>query len=235
MTIEDFSNGFDVLLNSYNYGETQITLNEYEKSFFLTKAQDEEVTAIYSGKNPYGEFFEKTEEIRRYLTPLIKDAVLSPSEASDVKGVESNSKFFVLPADVRFITYESVKADDFKCGSDSSIAVFPVRQDEYQKLKKNPFRGAGDRRALRLDLSDNKIEIVSPYNVTSYYIKYLKKPDPIILATLDKEAAIEGKTEPSGCKLPESLHSRILERAVLEAVRSKSYGNTQEQRYRDDR
>ena len=74
MTIEDFSNGFDVLLNSYAVrplnGEPSsyytITLDEYEKCVFLTQAQDQIVKELY--QDAYGtESFEKDEKIRRQL------------------------------------------------------------------------------------------------------------------------------------------------------------------------
>ena len=39
MTTEEFSNEFDVLLNSYSSGGVEF--NEYEKSIFLTKAQED--------------------------------------------------------------------------------------------------------------------------------------------------------------------------------------------------
>ena len=46
MTTEEFSNEFDVLVQSFSrqnqYGDisTEIAFNEYEKSVFLTKAQE---------------------------------------------------------------------------------------------------------------------------------------------------------------------------------------------------
>ncbi len=39
---------------------------------FLTNAQEEIVIDMYNGKNPFGDSFERTEEIRRYLSTLIK-------------------------------------------------------------------------------------------------------------------------------------------------------------------
>ena len=82
ITPEELSGRFDVLLNSYsqkaNTGDissvVDINLNEYEKSVFLTKAQEEVVVNLYNGKNIYGDSFESTEEIRRYLDALIKTA-----------------------------------------------------------------------------------------------------------------------------------------------------------------
>ena len=78
MTTQEFSNEFDNKLNSYStieaLGKTPSTveLDEYEKSVFLTNAQEEIVIGMYNGKNPFGDSFERTEEIRRYLSDLIK-------------------------------------------------------------------------------------------------------------------------------------------------------------------
>jgi hypothetical protein len=49
-----------------------VVLDEYEKSLFLTQAQEEIVINLYNGKNPYGDSFESTEELRRYLDELVK-------------------------------------------------------------------------------------------------------------------------------------------------------------------
>lgn len=154
MTIDEFSNSFDTLLNSYalisNFGEETskqtITLDEYEKSVLLTKAQEEIVLSLYNGKNPYGEAFEGTEELRRYLSNLITEKSLKPitNTSGTPLGLESKSKFFTLPEDLWFITLESVVVDNSKCDAETIMKVYPVKQDEYQAIRDNPFRGAND-------------------------------------------------------------------------------------------
>jgi hypothetical protein len=238
MEIQDFSHGFDTLLNSYavaaGFGSTDnpatIELDEYEKSVFLTKAQKDLAIDLYSGRNPIGASFEETEELRRYLSPLVEERTLSPIPTTNGKplGVDSKSKFFTLPEDLWFITYESVILSDGKCGENTQMEVVPVRQDEYHRIKKNPFRGANDRRALRLDLSEGNIEIVSKYTVASYYLRYLRKLKPIILVNLDEENAIEGRIAVSNSELPESLHQMILDRAVTLAAQSRGYTRNNE-------
>ena len=82
MQLSDFSTGFDLLLNSYatkaGFGSTDnpssIELDEFEKSQFLTNAQEKIIEGLYNGRNPWGESFEETEELRRYLGSLVKDA-----------------------------------------------------------------------------------------------------------------------------------------------------------------
>ena len=233
MQVNDFSSQFDVLLNSYaisaGFGNTDhpgtIELDEYEKSLLLTKSQEDIAIELYSGRNTLGTSFEETEEMRRYLSKLVKEAKLEPITTSDNKplGIDSNSKFFTLPSDLWFITYESVSISDSKCDNMNTMDVYPVTQDEYHKIKRNPFRGANDRRSLRLDLSDGVVEIVSKYTVTEYYLRYLRKLQPIILINFGDEQNIEGISTVSECELPETLHQRILDRAVQLALQSRGY------------
>jgi len=237
MQTNDFSSQFDVLLNSYaiaaRFGSTDnpgtIELDEYEKSLLLTKSQEDLVIELYSGRNPIGTSFEETEEMRRYLSKLVKEAKLEPITTSNNKplGIDSNSKFFTLPADLWFITYESVWISDGKCESMKTMDVYPVTQDEYHKIKRNPFRGANSRRSLRLDLSDGIVEIVSKYTVTEYYLRYLRKLQPIVLVNLGDEQSIEGVNTVSECELPEILHQRILDRAIQLALQSRGYTREQ--------
>ncbi len=233
MTNQGFSDGFDTLLNSYklqgDFGEAiskmDTALDEYEKSLFLTQAQDEYIRSLYTGRNSSGDGFEQTEELRRYLSPLIREAELSPITATTgILGMGSNSKFFTLPEDLWFITYEGVIISNGKCEDTTSLDVYPVRQDEYHRIKRNPFRGANDRRALRFDLSEGNVEIVSKYTVTSYYIRYIKMLNPIVLVDLPDGLEIRKHSEAMPCELPESLHQRILELAVMMALQAKGFG-----------
>ena len=94
------------------------------------------------------------------------------------------------------------------------MIVKPITQDEYYSISKNPFRGANDRRVLRL-LSDNKVELISKYGIESYLIRYLSKPEPIILDNLSTyRVTINGKSEITECKLNPAVHRILLNRAV---------------------
>lgn len=231
MNLQDFSNGFDTLLFSYagramfgeNASKETLHLDEYEKSLFLTRYQEELILSLYNGRNSSGRSFEETEELRRSLSPLVGDTVLDPIEEGYYTGVDKNSKFFDLPDDLWFITYESVNLADGKCGEGSTQEVVPVTQDEYNRLKKNPFRGPNDRRALRLDLADGIVEIVSKYEIGSYYLRYLKRLSPIILENLPDGLTINDECCASECILPEFLHQRILDGAVAMALQMRGY------------
>lgn len=232
MTVSEFSDGFDVLVNSYrrirsfdNQEATDsIEFNEYEKSFYLTKAQEEFVRSLYNGRNPSGLSFEETEEQRRLLSNLIGEALLDKEDNPGIIGMRfAESAVFTLDPDLWFITYEeaTVDAGNGKCGGNLSQEVVPVTQDEFHRIKKNPFRGINRRRALRLDLSDDRVEIVSKYPITKYYVRYMKKPTPIILVRLPNNLEIEGDRGPSECILNDKLHQDLLDLAVRIALRSK--------------
>lgn len=228
MTTEEFSNEFDTLLNSYSnvevFGKTPNTVevDEYEKSVFLTNAQEEIVIDLYNGKNPFRDSFEKTEEIRRYLSDLIRTYTTSTKEEG-YTGLSNKSVFFKLPEDLWFITYEAVnlKDDELGCMDGEGISVIPVTQDEYHRIKKNPFRGPNERRAVRLDLSEKVVEIVSKYNIDTYLVRYLARPRPIILSKLPDDLSINGVSDKTECELNPVIHRAILERAVKLAIRSK--------------
>lgn len=230
MTTLEFSNEFDVLINAYanegafgdNYDKNNLAFDEYEKSTFFTKAQEEIIIGLYNGKNPFGDSFEKTEEIKRYLSSLIKTYTTSVKETT-YKGLSKHSVFFKLPKDLWFITYESVdlKDGELGCRSGENISVVPITQDEYHRVGKNPFRGANERRALRLDLDNQVVEIISKYNVESYLVRYLSRPAPIILTNLTDSLSINGISVKTECGLNPVIHRAILERAVKLAIISR--------------
>ena len=231
MTNEEFSNGFDILVNSYRRFKDfdkqesldSIEFNEYEKSVYLTKAQEELAVNFYNGKNPYGDSFESTEEMRRYLDALVKTKVFTMADALRSIGVSANSVLFQLPDDLAFITMEQITYDDEKlgCYNGSTADVYPVTQDEYSRVKDNPFRGPTKYKAIRLDSGNKTVELVLKYAIKEYLIKYLSKPEPIILETLPNGLTIEGANEQTECKLNSILHHTILERAVQMALQSK--------------
>lgn len=87
MTTQEFSDAFDTLLNSYRaqaaFGEGaskfDITLDEYEKSVFLTQAQDMIVKSYFTGRlNPTGEGFDDSERRQVDFSSLITKAEVRP-------------------------------------------------------------------------------------------------------------------------------------------------------------
>lgn len=234
MTIQEFSNQFDTLVSSYRRFKSfdmkeeldSIEFDEYEKSVFLTMAQEEIVVSLYTGRNASGRAFEETEELRRYLESLVKTEAYSTTINADTQKTDhlvSTSVFFELPDDLMFIIMEQVKLNDSElgCASGSIADVVPVTHDEYLKIRKNPFRGTNANRALRLDAGEGDVEIISKYSFDTYTIRYISKPTPIIVEDLPDGVSVEGESNESECSLPEPLHKPILELAVQKALASK--------------
>lgn len=231
MNLAEFSDTFTTLLNSYSkttpFGDPthplDIVLDEYEKSVFLTLAQEAIVIELYNG-NKQGDAFETKENMRRYLDSLVNTKELSPIETDKIK-VCPKSLFFKLPNDLAFITLEQIYYEDKKCNKEIRLNVLPIRQDEYNKIKENPFRGSTSFKALRLDAGDNIVEIIAKINDYKYIVRYLKKPSPIILENLPDGLNIEGISTATKCTLNPLLHRTIVERAVLLALNTKAQNN----------
>lgn len=230
------SQEFDLQLNAYNrsqrYGDqhiADITVDEYEKSVWLTKAQEDIVIDLYTGRNATANGFEQTEELRTYLNELVKTVKLEQLKKTQYEGnipLKDDNYLFKLPDDVWYITYECVVfIDNDPCISGTEATVTPVTQDEYSKLYKNPFRGPSSSFVLRLDLNNNIVELTSKYNIDYYKVRYLKRLEPIILIDLNG-ITIDGKFTKNECKLDESVQCKIVERAVTLCALSKTRLNS---------
>lgn len=223
MTNKEFSDGFSTLLNSFGI-TSNITLDEYEKSTFLTNAQEQLIIDIYSGRNlVYGKSFEQTEEIRRYLSNLVETYETS-TKVTGRLGLSKDSIFFQLPDDTWFITYEVAFLKDSRLGCLDGIeaSVVPLPQDDLYRAKDNPFRGPSKDRILRLDIKSDVAELISKYNVDKYLMRYISQPTPIILVDLPDGLSINGVSTESECELNPVVHRAILERAVQLAIISKT-------------
>ena len=238
MTVTEFSNEFDVLIDSYRRFKDfdnkenldSLDFNEYEKSIFLTRAQEDIVTSFYNGLNYTQESFENSEEIRRYLDALVKTVKTSTFITNPNSTLSVNSVLATLPlnTDVWYIVYESVDLEDsnLKCNSIHGVSVIPTKHDSLQRILKNPFKRPNERRVLRLDLTGNVVELISKYTISNYTLRYISKPEPIILTNLPNNLTINNVGTKNECKLNPVIHRMILEKAVQFALVSK-LGNNQ--------
>ena len=244
MTTEEFSNEFDIAVNAYL--PDGVLFNEYEKSKYLTQAQEQLVLQLYAS-------FEQKEVIREILSPLVKTAVIKEEYTgldengetiTDLYPISDHSFFFQLPDDLWLITFEEVVIDsDDKCLKNKRLSVSPVTQDKLSKILGNPFKGANDNRALRLNIEDNVVEIISKHDVKRYYVRYIKKPRPIILTDLRSPNNIDfvsfstklsdGRNveifERTECELHESVHRNILDLAVALALKTRNVTKAMQQ------
>lgn len=198
-------------------------LTEYEKSVFLTRAQEAVVVMLYNGT--LSKSFEETEELTAYLAPLVKQATISSSVSLGTPGIVHvipNSQIFKLPDDLLFRTLELCKVSDPNCG-DRDVIVVPVTQDEYWRTARNPFKKPNAEKALRLSYDSQEgqnrySELIGSGTIKAYTVRYIRKPEPIILEDLSQDGfSINGETSAKTCKLNEHLHQTILTEAVKAA------------------
>ena len=224
MDVQELSNLFDTLLQPYivkdNFGEQNtLAFDEYEKSIFLTKAQEQIVLELYQE-------LEQSEENRKYLSNLIKTGNYVPVGEQDNTLINNTFKSYKVEIEdsVLFMIYEQCTlSDENNCINGRIVSVVPTIHDDLDKVLKNPFKSPNNRKVIRLDF-DNKIELISKYNISNYKIRYLKRPNPIILVKLE-DLNIDKKQEVSNGETNPILHERIVQRAVQLAVQSKVKSN----------
>ena len=226
MNVQEFSNTFDTLLQPYitkdiNGNQNNLAFDEYEKSIFLTKAQEQIVLELYQE-------LEQSEEVRKYLSNLIKTDNYVPVGEQDETLINNNFKSYKVEInnDILFMIYEQCTLnDENNCINNKIVSVVPTIHDDLDKVLKNPFKSPNSRKVIRLDF-DNKIELISKYNISNYKVRYLKKPNPIILVALEDNLSINnGDTKVSNGETNPILHERIVQRAVQLAVQSKVKSN----------
>lgn len=220
MTTEEFEREFDILYNNI-MSNAAPSIDAYEKSVFLTKAQENVVKALYMDS------FEKTEQLTQSLKDLVKTKTyysassLPPAYPDHL--LSPNSKIYEIPDDVLCIVYEGLRPYNSK----DIIPVKPITHDTYNRIKNNPFKKERKNEALRVSSSINifykgspaynVVEIISTYNPYEYIIRYVKKPKPIVLYN-EPGLTINGVDYVTQCELDSSLHSIILDTAVKLAV-----------------
>ena len=234
MTATEFSDQFDVLYNNITSNQAP-GLTEYEKSVFLTKAQNEIVknyfTASSKGNN-IGQGFDDSAKRQADFSSLMKtftvDIDSSSSLPSGCEQIDPRSSICSFPTDTFIIINETLyEASDVK--SKGIYQVIPLRYDEYTRLMSKPFKRPLKNQAWRLinygESSGNTItkyaELITGPSVNSftYCVRYVRYPKPIITGDID-DLTIEGhptETESDtvfNCELDPILHEDILQRAV---------------------
>ena len=222
MTTQEMSNEFDILWNNIMSNQAP-GLDEYEKSVFLTQAQEEIVTQLYNGT--LGDGFESTEQNREYLSNLITSEIydVSPPRTTYIKEYNElytcvqqlNPKILVIISEYAQLMPGTACAPQ---NQSKSIPVVPIKYDNLFSVINDPFRGPNDNRVIRIDFTPNgvarTVKLITKNHLFSYYVTFLKKPDPIILIDLPNDLTINGEYSEQGCALDPSLHRIILKYAV---------------------
>lgn len=241
MTLNEFSDIFTTMLNSYatqaQFGEQashqEIALDEYEKSVFLTQAQDIVVKSYFDRTlNSQGQGFDDTPRRQVDFSSLIKISELSPVEGTkfDERGI-----LFKMPtasgrnsSDVLFILNEKMIAGG------KSYVIVPISYKEYDREMSKAFAQPLKKQAWRLFQNNaTGFDVISELipkktlNITNpiYRIRYVRRPVPIILEDMPDGLSIDGISTASGCELNPILHIDILNKAVELAIATRGYNS----------
>lgn len=222
MTTQEFSTEFDVLYNNIASNGAP-GINEYEKSVFLTKAQNELIKAYFlKVSNKLQSGYDDNALQQTNFSNLI---VLKTYQNNDLEEAKyssiANSKSVVMPKNSLFILNEQLLVTDTN-NKNKTLIVVPINGDAYSRLLSKPFKRPLKNQAWRLDVNmesteDEQYADLIPTagtTIKGYQIRYVKKPTPIILTKLEDGITIDGESEEMTCKLNPILHPEVLQRAI---------------------
>ena len=219
MTNQEFSNQFDVLYNNVMSNQAP-GLDEYEKSVFLTKAQNEIVLSYFNPKgNKYTEGFDGNERRQIDFSMLTRVATKTTFGTANYDPRTAGVKSVAMPDDVLVFVNESLTVT--RDTNTVYLSVIPISYIEYSRQMSKPFKRPTHYQAWRLinstDTPEGECDLIAGPNdtITKYTARYIKRPSPIVLVDLDAEGvSIEGVDEATECELDPILHEDILQRAV---------------------
>lgn len=217
MSVEELDNMFDVLYNNITSNQAP-GLNAYEKSVFLTKGQDEILKNYFNPKskgNTTQDGFDENAKRQVDFSMLTSVETKSSGFENPLFDTRENTKSVGLPSKLMFAINEVVEV--MRDTKKVILQVIPIKFNEYSRLMCKPYKRPLKYQAWRLtnNNTSNKADIViGPSDIlTKYTIRYVRRPNPIIVSNLDG-LTIEGKSTASECELDPILHEEILQRAV---------------------
>lgn len=230
MTNPELSNEFDVYYNNITSNQAP-GLDEYEKSVFLTRGQDDVLKAYFDPRTNKPQQGYDGSEIRQIdfsMVTVVKDYTSFTSAIFDPR---PNNKSVVLEKDILMLINEQLIVT--RDGKTEYLQVVPVMYDEYRRLMSKPYKRPLKFQAWRLlntSEGSNKSDLIIGPNdtLTKYSIRYVKRPRPIILSDLEGNLSIDGQTTAQECELDPILHREILQRAV-ELAKASYTGDLQSQ------
>lgn len=217
-TVTEWSAEFDIMWNNIMSNQAP-GLSEYEKSVFLTDAQEQVILEKLSPKtNVKGEGFDDSLTRQSEFSKLIvvdNMATYTPSKKIDNR---TTTRCFKYPAAEILVVLNESCTETLAAGT-KNYTVLPISYDEYMRLMMKPFKypvkGVAWRLITGLDTTPT-VELIANFSGTvAYTLRYVKRPAPIVLENLTSPLAVEGVSTAQTCSLPDQLHQEILRKAVM--------------------
>lgn len=132
MELSEFSNEFDIFYNSITSNQAP-GLDEYEKSVFLTSAQDDVIKAYFNPReNKVQQGFDDSQKRQIDFSSLISTAHVSSVETS--QKFDNRSLCFLMPSDLFLFVNEACNDRNRR------YVVIPISFAEYDRLMLKPFQ-----------------------------------------------------------------------------------------------
>ena len=148
MTTEEFEYGFDVLYNNVSSNQAP-GLTSYEKSVFLTKAQDEIVKAYFSPYlNKVQQGFDGNERRQIDFSKLMRTIEGTSVTPSISIHPGSNTGYYALPNDILLYINEILRVT--RGTGVTQLTVVPLSYTEYNTLMSKPYKRPLKNQAWRL-------------------------------------------------------------------------------------
>lgn len=218
MTNVEFSNQFDVLYNNIMSNQAP-GLDDYEKSVFLTMAQEDIVNAYFNPKsNKLLEGFDNSAQRQVDFSAIIAVETFTDFDeyTPEFDTRDDGVKAIAMPSDIMMVVGE--KLEVIRDSNRVILNVVPLNYIEYERQMSKPYKRPTQYQAWRISdggVNLRRVTLIAGPNdeIAKYTIRYVKKPQAIILADLGN-ITIDGKSTPQECILDSSLHPDILKRAV---------------------
>lgn len=165
MTNQEFSNEFDVLYNNIMSNQAP-GLDEYEKSVFLTKAQDEIVKSYFDPrKNKPQEGFDGNEKRQIDFSMLIVTETVTEAESAPTPLFPlQHTKLFTVPNRILMFINESLAVT--RDGVPTYLTVIPLDYREYNRLMSKPYKRPLKNQAWRILTNTT---VISQTTRTNYF------------------------------------------------------------------
>lgn len=154
MTTTEFSNEFDILYNNAMSNQAP-GLDEYEKSVFLTKAQDQLVTDYFNNRvDGVGGGFDGSQKRQYDFSGIIRVENLYnintfKERIDTTEKLDRRSQVYIFPPNY-FLAVNELLSD-----SKYQYSIIPLQYNDYQRLMMKPYAFPVKKAAWRL-LTDKK-------------------------------------------------------------------------------
>ena len=239
MELTEMSNEFDILFNNIMSNQAP-GLDEYEKSLFLTKAENELTLEYFSPKgNKFQEGFDGSERRQIDFSSLIftlegtatNNYSVKRDNRSEVYALNSATNPILLIINEFLRLHKNADAQNNIPEDDKILTVVPISYIEYARQMMKPYKLPTKSQAWRLlnsstdtnnsafpyaELLYNK-SAYDDYNTKTYVVTYIRRPKPIVLIDLEdaySDVSIDGVKVATPCELDPIMHHDIVQRAV---------------------